>query len=112
MFKSFLLFSFFLFNLFQRTLVYIFTVSLYTFHLQVFRPRTPQEAIQLVSRLLEYIPSARISPLEACAHCFFDELREPATRLPNGRELPPLFNFTPQGKLFVVVSHVYPIDLF
>lgn len=63
---------------------------------KVFRPRTPQEAIQLVSRLLEYIPSARISPLEACAHCFFDELREPATRLPNGRELPPLFNFTPQ----------------
>ncbi|VDI08035.1 glycogen synthase kinase-3 beta-like [Mytilus galloprovincialis] len=63
---------------------------------KVFRPRTPQEAIQVVSRLLEYIPSARISPLEACAHCFFDELREPSTRLPNGRELPPLFNFTPQ----------------
>ena len=43
--------------------------------IQVFRPRTPQEAIQLVSRLLEYIPSARISPLEACAHCFFDACR-------------------------------------
>lgn len=40
--------------------------------------------------------------LEACAHPFFDELRDPETRLPNGRELPPLFNFTPQGK------YVYP----
>lgn len=63
---------------------------------KVFRPRTPPEAIQLVSRLLEYTPSARISPLEACAHTFFDELRDPSSRLPNTRELPPLFNFTQQ----------------
>ena len=48
----------------------------------------------LVSRLLEYTPSARITPLQACAHTFFDELREPGTKLPNGREMPPLFNFT------------------
>ncbi|ODN05605.1 Glycogen synthase kinase-3 beta [Orchesella cincta] len=61
---------------------------------KVFRPRTPPEAIELVSRLLEYTPSSRITPLEACAHNFFDELRDPNTRLPNGRELPPLFNFT------------------
>lgn len=31
--------------------------------------------------------------LEACAHPFFDELRETNARLPNGRPLPPLFNF-------------------
>lgn len=31
--------------------------------------------------------------LEACAHPFFDELREPNARLPNGRAFPPLFNF-------------------
>lgn len=37
--------------------------------------------------------------LEACIHPFFDELRDPNTRLPNGRPLPPLFNFKPQGKL-------------
>lgn len=66
---------------------------------KVFRPRTPPEAIQVVSRLLEYIPSARISPLEACAHAFFDELRDPNSRLPNGRELPILFNFSPQELL-------------
>ncbi|KAK1275352.1 Shaggy-related protein kinase delta [Acorus gramineus] len=34
--------------------------------------------------------------LEACVHPFFDELRDPNTRLPNGRPLPPLFNFKPQ----------------
>ncbi|XP_021285854.1 shaggy-related protein kinase kappa isoform X1 [Herrania umbratica] len=34
--------------------------------------------------------------LEACIHPFFDELRDPNTRLPNGRPLPPLFNFKPQ----------------
>lgn len=68
---------------------------------QVFRARTPPEAIDLVSRLLEYTPSSRISPLQACAHTFFDELRETNTRLPNGRELPPLFNFTEQGELIL-----------
>lgn len=51
--------------------------------------------MELVAGLLEYTPSLRMTPLAACAHKFFDELREPSTRLPNGRELPPLFNFTP-----------------
>uniref|UniRef100_A0A0K8TM77 Protein kinase shaggy-like isoform x6 n=1 Tax=Tabanus bromius TaxID=304241 RepID=A0A0K8TM77_TABBR len=61
---------------------------------KVFRTRTPGEAINLVSRLLEYTPSARITPLQACAHPFFNELREGNQSLPNGRDLPPLFNFT------------------
>ena len=65
--------------------------------LQVFRPRTPPEALDLVSRLLEYTPSSRITPMEACAHAFFNELRQPGTRMPNGRDFPPLYNFTPQG---------------
>lgn len=68
---------------------------------KVFRPRTHNYAISLVSQLLEYTPVSRISPFEACAHAFFDELRQPNTRLPNGRELPPLFNFTEEGKLVV-----------
>lgn len=62
---------------------------------KVFKPRTPPEAIALCSRLLEYTPVTRLSPLEACAHAFFDELRQPNTRLPSGRELPHLFNFSP-----------------
>uniref|UniRef100_A0A803WAD8 Glycogen synthase kinase-3 beta n=1 Tax=Ficedula albicollis TaxID=59894 RepID=A0A803WAD8_FICAL len=63
---------------------------------KVFRPRTPPEAIALCSRLLEYTPTARLTPLEACAHSFFDELRDPNVKLPNGRDKPALFNFTTQ----------------
>ncbi|XP_077149739.1 glycogen synthase kinase-3 beta isoform X2 [Ranitomeya variabilis] len=63
---------------------------------KVFRARTPPEAIALCSRLLEYTPTARLTPLDACAHSFFDELRDPNPKLPNGREFPALFNFTTQ----------------
>ncbi|UJR14852.1 hypothetical protein I4U23_001837 [Adineta vaga] len=60
---------------------------------KVFRNRTPPLAIDLVCRLLDYTPATRLTPLEACAHTFFDELRDPDTRLPNG-SLPLLFNFS------------------
>ncbi|GMP61638.1 hypothetical protein CsSME_00024024 [Camellia sinensis var. sinensis] len=63
---------------------------------KVFNKRMPAEAVDLVSRLLQYSPNLRCTALEACAHPFFDDLREPTTSLPNGRPLPPLFNFTPQ----------------
>jgi len=63
---------------------------------RVFRTRTPPDAISLTSQLLEYTPSSRFSPLQACAHKFFDELREPGIKLPNGKELPKLFNFSAQ----------------
>ncbi|KAG5545083.1 hypothetical protein RHGRI_017522 [Rhododendron griersonianum] len=64
------------------------------FHIYyVFHKRMPPEAIDLASRLLQYSPSLRCTALEACTHSFFDELREPNARLPNGRPLPPLFNF-------------------
>jgi glycogen synthase kinase 3 beta len=62
---------------------------------KVFRQRATADAMDLIGRLLEYTPSLRVSPIEACAHQYFDELRDPATRFPTGRELPPLFNFTP-----------------
>lgn len=76
---------------------YILCVNLKASFVKVFRMRTPPEAVELVSVLLEYTPSLRVSPLQACAHTFFDELRDPLTRLPNGRSLPPLFNFTQLG---------------
>lgn len=63
---------------------------------KVFQKRLPPEAVDLVSRLLQYSPSLRCTALEACIHPFFDELRDASTRLPNGRPLPPLFNFKPQ----------------
>ncbi|KAL2892283.1 Shaggy-related protein kinase theta [Bienertia sinuspersici] len=63
---------------------------------KVFHKRMPPEAVDLVSRLLQYSPKLRCSALEACAHHFFDDLRDPNACLPNGRPLPPLFNFTPE----------------
>ncbi|XP_010925615.1 shaggy-related protein kinase eta [Elaeis guineensis] len=60
---------------------------------KVFHKRMPPEAIDLASRLLQYSPNLRCTALEACAHPFFDELREPNARLPSGRPFPPLFNF-------------------
>lgn len=68
---------------------------------KVFRKASP-DAIDLITRLLEYSPGVRLSAIEAMAHPFFDELRDPNTKLPDSRnpgaparELPPLFNFTP-----------------
>ncbi|KAL1329578.1 hypothetical protein HN51_046697 [Arachis hypogaea] len=61
---------------------------------KVFNKKLPPEAVDLVSRLLQYSPNLRCTALAACAHPFFDDLRDPNTCLPNGRPLPPLFNFT------------------
>ncbi|CAA3021423.1 shaggy-related kinase epsilon [Olea europaea subsp. europaea] len=63
---------------------------------KIFNKRMPPEAVDLVSRLLQYSPTLRCTALEACAHPFFDALREPNAGLPNERPLPPLFNFTAQ----------------
>ena len=71
---------------------------------QVFGSKATPEAIDLLSKVLQYTPSERWTPLQACTHPFFDELRDPATTLPNGRPLPPLFNFTPQGTLTLTLS--------
>ncbi|KAA8520593.1 hypothetical protein F0562_014849 [Nyssa sinensis] len=63
---------------------------------KVFHKRMPPEAVDLVSRLLQYSPNLRCTALEACAHPFFDDLRDPNVSLPNDRPIPPLFNFTSQ----------------
>lgn len=60
---------------------------------KVFSPQTPPEAIDLLEKLLVYDPEKRLKPLEACTHPFFDQLRDPNTRLPDGSPLPPLFTF-------------------
>ncbi|KAG1883173.1 kinase-like domain-containing protein [Suillus subluteus] len=65
-----------------------------TYVQQVFRPRTAPEAIDLVAKLLEYTPGARLSAVEAMVHPFFDELRVEGARMPNGKEFPRLFDFT------------------
>lgn len=70
-------------------------IKAHPFH-KVFHKRMPTEAVDLISRLLQYSPSLRCTALEACAHPFFDALREPNVSLPNGKPMPTLFNFTPQ----------------
>ncbi|CAD6211695.1 unnamed protein product [Miscanthus lutarioriparius] len=61
---------------------------------KLFGKRMPPEAVDLVSRLLQYSPNLRCTAVDACAHPFFDELRDPKVCLPSGRPLPPLFDFT------------------
>jgi hypothetical protein len=58
-----------------------------------FKSDTSADAIDLIANLFRYRPSARIHPMRACGHPFFNKLRMPGTRMPNGRQLPPLFNF-------------------
>jgi glycogen synthase kinase 3 beta len=64
---------------------------------KIFRNKTPDEAVAFIAANLAYTPSARLPPLEGCAHAFFDDLRSEHVSLPNpGGPLPPLFNFTHQ----------------
>lgn len=55
---------------------------------KVFRGKGVGEAIDLLSKVLVYEPEKRLSPLEACTHPFFDELRNENMTLPNGNRLP------------------------
>ncbi|KAL1932924.1 hypothetical protein VTP01DRAFT_8602 [Rhizomucor pusillus] len=61
---------------------------------KIFKSRTPPEAIEFLGQLLQYVPEKRLSAIDALAHPYFDELRNPDCRLPNGKPLPPLFDFS------------------
>jgi glycogen synthase kinase 3 beta len=56
-----------------------------------------------VSKLLEYTPQARLSAVEAMVHPFFDDLRAEGARMPNGKDFPPLFDFTREGDFTTVL---------
>ncbi|CEP16757.1 hypothetical protein [Parasitella parasitica] len=70
---------------------------------KVFRSRAPPEALDLLSRILQYDPKLRPTASEAMVHPFFDELRNPETKMATGKDLPELFNFSKEDKL--VPSH-------
>lgn len=61
---------------------------------KIFRNKTPEDAMDFIAATLAYTPANRLKPLEGCTHRFFDELRDPATKLSTGNPLPPLFNFS------------------
>lgn len=72
---------------------------------RVFRRGTPNDALDLIAKVLDYTPNTRLSAFDAMCHPFFDELRDPETTLPDmrnpdapARPLPELFNFTANGK--------------
>lgn len=71
-------------------------------HLESRLPRAPPGAIDLLSKILKYDPSARLDPFGCLAHPYFDELRAEGAQLPNSTRLPPLFNFTEQE---LVIMH-------
>ena len=48
--------------------------------------------------MLVLIADANRRAPEALAHDFFDELRVEGAQLPNGKDMPPLFNFTREGE--------------
>lgn len=81
------------------------TLSLAVTHVyQVFR-KADANAIDLISKLLEYTPTQRLSAIEAMVHPFFNELRDPNTKFPDSRhangalkDLPTLFDFSHHGK--------------
>ena len=60
------------------------------FFLQVFRPGTPPEAIDLVANTLQYVSSKRMTAAEACVHPFFNEVHQPSTKMPNRHDLLPI----------------------
>eukprot|EP00981_Chlorochromonas_danica_P006953 scaffold1507_cov158-Ochromonas_danica.AAC.22 len=61
----------------------------------IFKPGTPPEAIDLISKMLAYVPDRRVKAIESCAHPFFDELRRPETTMPDKTPLASeLFQFT------------------
>jgi len=57
---------------------------------KVFHKRLKDEALDMISHLLVYSPDVRFGGLEICAHRYFDDLRDPAARTPDGKPLPPL----------------------
>lgn len=61
---------------------------------KVFKNKAPPDAIDLISTLLLYDPSQRLTAMQTMAHPFFDELRQHGLLLPNGKPPPELFNFT------------------
>ncbi|KEY71937.1 hypothetical protein S7711_09445 [Stachybotrys chartarum IBT 7711] len=89
---------------------------------KVFR-KADANAIDLIARLLEYTPTERQSAIDAMVHPFFDELRDPSTKLPDSRhgsgqlrDLPDLFDFSkhelsiaPSLNQQLVPAHMRPV---
>jgi len=61
---------------------------------KVFSKNVDPLALELISKIIVYIPEERFDCMTMCAHEYFDELRDEATTLPDGSPLPSLFDFS------------------
>jgi serine/threonine protein kinase len=63
----------------------------------IFKPGTSAEAMDLVGKMLSYIPYRRTRAIEACIHPFFDDLRAPDAKTHAGTAVcDDNFQFTPE----------------
>jgi len=73
----------------------------------IFKANTPPEAMELISKMLAYVPPNRVTAIESCTHAFFDELRLPTTTMPDKSPLmPELFQFTPEELSFATAEMI------
>ena len=61
---------------------------------KIFGEKTDPLLVELLSKIIVYDPNQRLKPFEALAMPYFDSLREKINYLPNGNQIPDLFNFT------------------
>ncbi|KHJ98337.1 kinase domain protein [Oesophagostomum dentatum] len=62
--------------------------------MKIFKGKSLHSAARLLDTVLRYDPSARSCAIEALAHPFFDDLRDPdLEEMPNGKLMPRLFDW-------------------
>ena len=84
---------------------------------KIFGSKEDSDTIDLVAHLLKYLPNSRLTSIEACAHAFFDELRDPGFSMAaanSSEPVPALFNFRAQeiqGASKQVIDKLIPAHL-
>jgi serine/threonine protein kinase len=61
----------------------------------------PAPAVELISKLLTYSPSRRLTAFQALQDPFFDDLKRNGATLPDGKPLPQLFNWNEAERKYV-----------
>lgn len=61
---------------------------------KIFKSKASCDALDLIDKFLIYNPEERTKPLDVLSHNYFDELRDERAKLPDGTQLPDIFNFT------------------
>ena len=59
---------------------------------QFWGKKAPKDAVDLMSKILCYRPMDRLTATQAMASPFFDDVRKPGKKMPDGKPIPPLFD--------------------